>query len=91
MKCMSLHINVSTEEILPDWILKFGRHFELEEKIQFLHARFWPFKRVRVTRVWPNFFATNRIFVTTHGDKPINQNGIPLRSLSPILAPINMK
>ena len=71
---------MSTEEIFPGRILKFGRHFERVEKNSgCLHAC----AHARMAQ----FFSKNRFFDTKHGDKPTSQNGISLRSPSLIMAP----
>ena len=78
---------MGTEDIFHGRILKFGRHFELvEKKIQFLHARYWPFTREHA-RAYGAIFSKNRFFGTIHEDKPTSQNGISLRSPSLIMAP----
>ena len=39
------------------------------------------------SRVYGAILSKNRFFGTTHGDKPVSQNGISLRSPSLIMAP----
>ena len=79
---------MGTEEIFPGRIVKFGRRFEqVEKKIQFLHARSWPFTRVRARAYGAIFFLKIDFFGTIHGDRPTSQIGISLRSPSLIMAP----
>ena len=73
---------MGTEEIFPG-----RRHFErVAKKFQFLHARSWPFTRVRA-RAYGAFFFLKIDFLVQHMGKTHKSNGISLRSPSLIMAP----
>ena len=72
---------MGTVEIFPGRILKCGRHFEREKKFNFST------RDPGHLRAYGASFSKNRFVGTTHGDKPLSQNGISLRSLSLIMAP----
>ena len=78
---------MSTEEIFPGRILKFGRHFERIEKNFHFSARDPGCLHACAHARMAQFFSKIRFFDTTHGDKPTSQNGISLRSPSLIMAP----
>ena len=66
------------------WI---GRHFERVEKNFNFSTRDPDHLHACGSRVYGAIFSKNRFFGTTHGDKPVSQNGISLRSPSLIMAP----
>ena len=79
---------MSTGQIdsLPEFS-NFGRHFERVEKNFNFSTRDPDHLHACGSRVYGAIFSKNRFFGTTHGDKPVSQNGISLRSPSLIMAP----
>ena len=86
-RCESLiPLNMGTEKIFPGRVLKFGRHFERRKKFQFLHARSWPFTRVRVALL-AQFFLKIDFWYNTWGKAHKSKWHLRFRSPSLIVAP----